>query len=407
MYTHRQALSCVYVLVVLVILILSGCGTRQTCPACTETVSSVADSEEKACVQSQDASGVTLRAEQILPNMKKRIEETFRAPTDSVETLLLSGGGSYGAWGAGVLYKLWQEDYPTFEIVTGVSTGALMATYAFLGKEVHMNALRDFYTNTENEDILQKRLFFVIPFSNSLYSTAALRSLINEQLTDELIRDEVAPEGRKNRLLFVGTVNLDTGDFCVWNLTQLALNGKYDTYRNAVLASAMAPPVFPPVQISDELHVDGGVRLQVFGSRFARESLFDVYEQKIRPQRTTARPIAYVIINNQLVVDYDCTNNYIIDVGLRSVSLLTKESLLGNLYRIESEYNIQRRGPKGIWEFKASWIPDNRCLEFSSYEFDSAQMTQLFNEGVQFVQDDMWEDTLTPELQSGSADCGC
>jgi hypothetical protein len=190
-----------YVAIVIVAAYLTGCGgARADCPTCH--VSTLQTMGQKACALSA-------------ATMELSMQRAFAAPTATSNILLLSGGGSHGAWGAGVLYG-WKNT-PSFQIVTGISTGALMATFAFLGED-YDELLKRFYTTISEEDIIRRRSLLGILFSNSFYSTKPLKRLLKKQLTNALIDDVARAATEEGRQFWVGTVDLDTGQFCSWNL---------------------------------------------------------------------------------------------------------------------------------------------------------------------------------------------
>ena len=231
----------------MIALWLAGCGGRSACPACEQPVHQPAMQE--ACALSETA-------------MATAFQNAFTRVEGKTAMLLLSGGGAHGAWGAGVLNG-W-HDTPPFQIVTGISTGALIATFAFLG-EAYDELLKQFYTGVSSQDIIRRRPVLSLLFADSLYSMAPLKRLLDEQLTEARIDAVARIATEEGRQLWVGTVNLDTGAFCAWNLTQIAQQRAYALYRQIVLASASMPVLTSPVEIDGALHVDGGTRLQVFG----------------------------------------------------------------------------------------------------------------------------------------------
>jgi hypothetical protein len=191
--------------------------------------------------------------------------------------LALSGGGSHGAYGAGVLIG-WTDagTRPEFDVVTGISTGALTATAVFLGSE-YDDFLR-MYTKVSNKDIFKSRGLLAVLLNDSMYDSAPLRALIAKQIDDSVIK-AVAREHSKGRRLFIGTVNLDAQAFTIWNMGLIASSDrpdKLERYRDVILASASVPVVFPPVYIPVEvngeiyrqMHVDGGAREMIFFPQF-------------------------------------------------------------------------------------------------------------------------------------------
>jgi hypothetical protein len=183
-----------------------------------------------------------------------------------VDILALSGSGADGAFGAGALVGLARsESRPPFSVVTGVSAGALIATYAFLGPAWD-EQLIEIYTSGRAEHLLQSRGLAAL-FGSSLYRGEPLKDLVDRYATDELIQ-AVAHEASTGRLLLVATTDVGTGEPVVWDLGSIAMNGGPGAralFRDVLVASASVPGLFPPVVIrvqeqqalSEEVHVDG------------------------------------------------------------------------------------------------------------------------------------------------------
>ncbi|MGB7738837.1 MAG: patatin-like phospholipase family protein [Steroidobacteraceae bacterium] len=188
--------------------------------------------------------------------------------------LVISSGGVEGAFGAGLLAG-WTAagTRPEFQLVTGVSSGAMIAPFAFLGS-AYDGTLRDIYSSFSSKDLVERRSVLQALQSDSMMDPAPLRRLIDRYLGDAEIA-QIAAEGRKGRKLLIGTTNLNAGRPVVWDLTKIAGSGAPNTRQfigDLILASASIPGVFPPVRISvesrgvsyDEVHVDGGVTAQLF-----------------------------------------------------------------------------------------------------------------------------------------------
>jgi predicted patatin/cPLA2 family phospholipase len=188
--------------------------------------------------------------------------------------LVISSGGVEGAFGAGLLVG-WTAagTRPEFQVVTGVSAGAMIAPFAFLGS-AYDGSLREIYTSFSSKDLIERRGVLEALEGDSVMDTAPLRRLIDRYLGDEEIA-QIAAEGRKGRKLLIGTSNLNAGRPVVWDLTKIAGSGAPNARQligDVILASASIPGVFPPVRISvesagvryDEMHVDGGVTAQLF-----------------------------------------------------------------------------------------------------------------------------------------------
>ncbi len=192
----------------------------------------------------------------------------------AAEFLAVSGGGANGAFTAGLLNG-WtaKGDRPQFKAVTGISTGALIAPFAFLGPEYDAT-LRQFYTGITTRDILTKRNVLAAVFDDALTDNAPLRKLV-AGLVDQKLLDAIAAEYRKGRLLLIGTTNLDAQREVIWNVGVIAASGNpraLELVRDIMIASAAIPAAFPPVMMDvevdgqpyQEMHVDGGTVTQVF-----------------------------------------------------------------------------------------------------------------------------------------------
>ena len=194
-------------------------------------------------------------------------------PGEPINILALSGGGAGGAFGAGAIVGLSRSGKrPEFAVVTGVSAGALIAPYAFLGPAWD-HQLMEIYTSGSGEHVLQSRGLGAI-FGSSMYSGRPIKELVDRYATDELIQS-IAVEASKGRLLLVATTDVNTGEPVVWDLGAIAMHGGSDArtlFRDVLVASASVPGLFPPIIIRvpddggqrSETHVDGGVTLPFF-----------------------------------------------------------------------------------------------------------------------------------------------
>lgn len=137
--------------------------------------------------------------------------------------LAISGGGANGAFGAGLLSG-WSDSgkRPEFTMVTGISTGALTAPFAFLGPD-YDDELKAVYTATSTKDIIEERSFLAAAFSDSMADTKPLRALLERHITAGMI-EAIGQEHMRGRRLFIGTVNLDAGRSVIWNIGAIALS---------------------------------------------------------------------------------------------------------------------------------------------------------------------------------------
>ncbi|HEY2588892.1 MAG TPA: patatin-like phospholipase family protein [Tepidisphaeraceae bacterium] len=309
-----------------------------------------------------------------------------KGPGKTISVLVLSGGGSNGAWGAGFL-KGWAAggSRPTFDVVTGVSTGGLLATGAFLGDDA---MLQQAFTTTSDNDVKGGRFALSVPFSDSVYTSEPLKRLIAKYVTDAMI-DRVGVEAAKGRRLYVASTDLDAGRLHIWNLTAIAQARDYDFYRTALLASASAPLIFPPVEIEGVLHADGGVKANLFfrnnllpriaaSHRHAEERL----GARTRPATAStrpalAKPTVYVIVNGQLDAKVGPVKDCLIPLAQRAVDCLMDSNNVGCLYETKYWARDMR------YDFRLAFIPDD-VAACDSFTFDQPKMQALYATAITY-----------------------
>lgn len=315
---------------------------------------------------------------------RPRSEPTMRAAlarvaqAGEVNVLVLSGGGSRGAFGAGILKGLGKAGKrPRYNVVTGVSTGALLATSAFLGDDATLERL--YAGGVTTADILRKRCILTLPFSSSLTTLGPLEALIEREITDELI-DKVGAEAMRS--IFVATTNMDRGLLRVWNMGDIARRHEYALYRRVLLASSSVPFMHPPVYIDGVHHADGGVR-EVLLLRAVMLGL------------QGARVTIHVVLNGKLNVDEMCVQPGLLSIATRAVEVLATASAVGTLY--QSHATAQSVGARWL----LARIPDSLPLGFDAMTFDPVGMKALFDYGVATGETENWE--TGPPLVSDSA----
>lgn len=305
--------------------------------------------------------------------------------------LAISGGGSNGAFGAGLLTG-WTEagTRPEFAIVTGVSTGALIATFAFLGPPYDSN-LTKAYTRVSGEDIYRKRGFLGLVSSDSVADNTPLRHMVELYVTDQMVAD-VAREHKRGRRLLVGTTNLDAGRPVIWDIGAIASSGeasRRQLIQDILIASASVPGAFPPVKIKvvadgqtfDEMHVDGGTSNQAF----LFPSNFSVKDNDRRFNRGKLKRELFVIRNGKVTPEFTQVKPRLASIVSRSISTLIKTQGIGDLYRLYA--NAQRDGIA----FRAIWIPESFTKTEPS-PFDTAYMKALYELGFEMGRNGIpWE----------------
>ena len=305
--------------------------------------------------------------------------------------LALSGGGANGAFGAGMLVG-WTNSgkRPPFKIVTGVSTGALMAPFAFLGS-AYDTALTEFYTTTSSLNIF--RMLSIVPQllgGESLADTGPLRLMIEQQIDARLLR-QIAEAHNNGRRLYIATADLDSQRVWIWNMGLIAASGQPgagDLFRQIMLASASIPVAFPPVFIDveaggrryDEMHVDGGVGARVFFSG----GVFSFTSARAGVGRGEAREELYIVHNGQLLPAPDTTRRSLRSIALRTFESASKSAVVGDLFRIYAVTLRERAG------FNWVTIPEN--VELVGNElFDPVKMRELYDLGHrQALMDSPW-----------------
>ena len=295
--------------------------------------------------------------------------------------LAVSGGGSNGAFGAGILFG-WTASgkRPEFTIVTGISTGSLIAPFAFLGPP-YDEQLKAAYTQISGDDIYQKKGFLSIVSSDSAADNSPLRRLVAKYVTDQMVAD-ITREHNRGRRLLIGTTNLDAERPVVWDIGAIASSGVPDRkmlIQEILIASASIPGVFPPVNIKvvadgktyDEMHVDGGTANQAF--MFPSNFSLKEADKKVRPGETVNRTL-YVLRNGKVTPEYSTVKPRLASIVGKSISTLIKTQGIGDLYRMYA--NAQRDGIA----FRAVWIPASFTMK-EPKPFDPAYMKALFDLG--------------------------
>lgn len=310
--------------------------------------------------------------------------------------LVISGGGANGAYGAGVL-KAWSElgTRPEFTIVTGISTGALSAPFAFLGSNYDAK-LEELYTTLDTTQLINTRSLFSLFGADSVVDTTPLSRVLAEVVDDEMIA-ALAREYQKGRILSVGTTNMDAGRPVVWNLTRIAASGHPDAgqlIREVLLASASIPGAFPPVYIEveardglkyDEMHGDGGVTSQMYfypaGVDWGRvKELLDVQ----------GTPSIYLIRNAFIHPQYQVIEPRLLPITGRTIDSLIRTQGIGDFFRI---WSLAKRD--GL-QLEVTWIPDevHSALGVEPTEaFDPKYMQALFEFGYRkTLAGETWKD---------------
>jgi len=300
----------------------------------------------------------------------------------ALNVLSLSGGGQNGAFGAGFLIG-WRESgrRPQFDVVGGVSTGALLATHAFLGTPADDATLEKMYTQITSADIYTDRSIFGLLSADSIKDTAPLRAMLVKYVTAETLK-RVAAAYDENRMLFVGTTNIDYGQTWVWNMTLIAKAGKLELYRDVLLASASFPIVFPPVEIDGHLFVDGAAR-----SNLVVPGMGGL--QKPNPPLHGPGNL-YLIDNGKVTEPPQALVRALGKIAATAISVMMEQSMQTAVTR--SYFGTKMLG----YSFNMVGIPDDVNVGNDVLAFDPIQMRAAFDAGRALgAQDNPWQSTPT------------
>jgi len=298
--------------------------------------------------------------------------------------LALSGGGANGAFGAGMLVG-WSAagTRPEFTMVTGISTGALMAPFAFLGAAYDAQ-LKEMYTTYSTKDLVIQLSLLKTITGSSAADTTPLKKMLAKYI-DQTVMEAIAAEFKKGRRLWIGTTNLDAKRPVIWNIGLIAASnrpGALDLIHKVMLASASIPGAFPPVIVEveadgrryDELHVDGGAATQVFLYPAEIDWKFVIENLEVK-----GTPQVFVIRNSFLKPEYEIVEAKILPIADISISSLIRTQGIGDMYRIYLD--CQRDG----MGYNLAYIPESFDLK-PKESFDPVYMGHLFNLGYQMAQ---------------------
>ncbi|MCU0761341.1 MAG: patatin-like phospholipase family protein, partial [Steroidobacteraceae bacterium] len=358
-------------------------GRAPAVPAAASTLAQVPGLEDVRYIVGHEPDMARLRHE---------IEDTWRrqrqalgagvgpaATLPDADLLALSGGGDGGAYGAGLLSG-WSRagNRPEFALVSGVSTGGLIAPFAFLGPK-YDPLLEAFYTRTPRREIVRTRHLLSAVTNDAIDDTAPLRALIVRFVTRALL-DEIGAQYERGRQLWISTVDIDARRRVIWNMTRIAARRDpraLQLFHDVMIASAAIPGAFPPVMIDvtvdgrsyQEMHVDGGAMSQVF-----------VYPPALRLAELSADQGAqrtrrlWVILNTEVVPEWAQTSRRAISIAGRAIDSLIHSQGIGDLYRIY--LTCQRDGVA----FNLAHIPEDFAAPHRE-EFDIEYMRALFRRG--------------------------
>jgi hypothetical protein len=329
---------------------------------------------------------------------ERRIEGEYRAamaapdaPRQSHDVLILSGGGAFGGFGAGFLDgwgSVSDPEFarPHFDQVSGISTGALIAPYAFIGSPAAYETLVAEYQNPGSDWVRRRGLIPFLPGNVSLYDVSELRRHIRDAVTPELVAD-LAEGSDEDRVLIAGAASLDYGILRVWDLARIArespLDDAVDEIASILTASSAIPGAFPPVEIDDLLYVDGGTAMQVVGGIEDRSSLYapDGPSVGFELEGPPVRIRAWIIVNQKLRSDPKVVDSRWTSIANRSLDILLRTSMLQSIQDGETYVAFLDGRPDLDAVLRYVAIPQDFEVPDSDQMFDARTMRALVELG--------------------------
>lgn len=345
---------------------MHGCGTTRPELARAELI------EVRTHIDRTGDQRDALATEGLLRRMKSQYDAYLAGDRDApptLDVLIISGGGDRGAFGAALL-KSWAHvddpelTRPEFDVVTGVSTGALIAPFAFLGDDESHRRVVEIYRNPRHDWAKLRGVLFFMPFRESLLVLPGLERDIERALDYEII-SRLAAQAGDGRVLKINTTNVDLGIPQTWNLLNEARRAieadETERFQTVLLASNALPGAFPPRMIDGSLHVDGGVTGNILYGHELRPTGF-LHEWRARYPDIDPPAIRYwVIFNNKYRPAPQVTRLRWFDVVDRSTTMSTRAATktamrhlhaLADAARLKHGANIEVR----IASIPSTWV---------------------------------------------------
>ena len=343
-----------------------GCGATRPTQAQADLLQRRKESSEHYLSQTHD------RYVALLQRLKADHDDHLagRRPAEPVlDYLIVSGGGDWGAFGAGIL-KGWgrvPESHPLarprFDVVTGVSTGALIAPFAFLGDEESIDRILALYRNPQSDWVRQRGPLYFLPSNISFAEVPGLERELRKNVTPEVVA-RIADAENERRLLFVNTTNLDDASPHVFYLVPEARHavetGDIERFHRILLASSGIPGVFPYREIDGAMHVDGAVTSNmIFGSRIPEEQRLPALWESLYPGVPMPRLRYWVIFNNQFQAPPTTVAPRWIDIVHHSIMLSTRSASLASMRQLHLMAEIARLKRHADIEVRIVAVPDD------------------------------------------------
>jgi len=301
------------------------------------------------------------------------------------DVLVISGGGEKGAFGAGFL-EGWGTVTsgpmvrPEFDVVTGVSTGALISPYAFIGTDEAYADVVEFYANPEANWVKKRGALFLLPHQVSLFNNCHLQDMIRSGVDASIVQG-MADAAAEDRLLVVGATNLDAGAGRAFDLGREAQDasqsGNADRIHSILLASSAIPGVFPPIELDEMLYADGGATSNLFLASFPKEDGPAAQFLDRNPGASLPKVRIWILVNQQLLPQPAVTQPRWLSVSGRALSTLaaTGQLFAMDLIKVMVQHAEADRGIEAELYFVA--IPMDAPKKITKEMFDREYMLQL------------------------------
>jgi hypothetical protein len=341
---------------------------------------------------------VQAEIERVDTTSERRIDAEYHAdrsvpgaPRQSYDVLVLSGGGAFGSFGAGFLDgwgSVTDSEFarPHFDQVTGISTGALIAPYAFIGSPAAYRSLVTSYQNPGSNWVRQRGLIPLLPGNVSLYDVSELRRHIRSSVTPELVAGLSKGSG-EDRVLMVGATSLDYALLRVWDVARIARTSPIEQAIEEIAAilsaSSAIPGVFPPVEIDDLLYVDGGATMQVVGGLDDRSWLYvpDDQSLEVEFEGPPVRVRVWMIVNQKLRPQPEVVRSRWTSISARSLAVLVRTSMLQSIRDGEAYAALLDARPELDVVLRYVAIPQDFEIPDTDRMFDSRSMRALVELG--------------------------
>jgi predicted acylesterase/phospholipase RssA len=293
-------------------------------------------------------------------------EAGLRPEPPTFDVLVLSGGGDLGAFGVGFL-RGWGRvrgplARPRFTAVTGVSTGALIAPFAFLGDEGSLDILESLYRNPQPDWVRRRQPIWFLPSNASFATVPGLEREVKAYMSLERV-SRIADAGSGGRMLILNTTNADDGGPRAWDMVaesdRAVITGDLERVHDILLASAGIPGVFPHRTIDGAMYVDGGVTGNIIhGARLREEQTHVAVWKAAYPGIPVPKTRYWVIWNNQVRGIPQVVEATWPAIFTRSIDIAIRSATLTSIRQLFAQAEILRLKHAAEVEVRFVAIPD-------------------------------------------------